>query len=627
MKKELLFLLLFLTLKSIAQQNTYDIYFPQADRQTKCNYFLKAFQQKPKEVKFGIKTEGNNLYFEINDKKWFDYLFKGTGDGIAVDVVSKKRYSCDVLVNRTQIRGTLLPPVYAKQLKKKLKPTSTNRYRVLVGTIPESLKNEVLEFNILFLQNRALCQYYNIYKLKSYSWDLLDMGAYLDSLTYKNQKITTIDEHTVTKYKTLKFTIPFEKNKSEYKPEDIKPMYDSLSLTNFNIKKIAIKAYASVEGSLERNITLQEQRANSIAASLQSFQQPNIETTISSSENWVEFLNDIKNTKYSNLSPLSKKEIKSKLVGSYSKELEPYLKNHRKALVTLSLEKKDKYKKLKVEELIPRFNKAITGDNIKEATIIQNSILKKLRAKLDIVSLTKMTIPKQKKYIKLLTKNSMTKYLINISQTRIVQHELQELQKLDPKNKEIIYNLMVLKILLWKNKAINIDKEKIKKEIIALKNIHISKDLIDRMLVNYHIIKAKENLRNRKYDKKDESIEFIIDTYKNFHLSNYDYLSLAQFLTYYSNNNEAINLLENKVKEIAVDEDLLFYYLNLTLTNPNLTKTASYKTTLLNAINMNTARFCTIFNSSLKGGVTFQLLENIDLRVNYCESCTTPIKK
>ncbi|WP_075341469.1 OmpA family protein [Tenacibaculum agarivorans] len=623
MKKITILLLLCIGIQAVtAQQKTYGIYFPKRDRQTKCNYFLQAFQQKPKEIRFGIKTEGNNLYFEINDKRWLDQLFKKTGDGIAVDVVSKKRYSCNQLVADTQIRGTLLPPVYAMQLKRKLKKARQNNYRVWVGKIPENLKEEDLEFNILFLQNKSLCQYYNIYNLQAYAWDLLDMGVYLDSLTYKNQKITTVQEKIVTKYKTLKFTIPFEKNKAEYKPEDIKPMYDSLRLTNFNIKTIEIKAYASVEGSVERNIKLQEQRATSIANSLQSFQQPSIATTVSSSENWVEFLNDIKNTSFATLIPLSKKETKAKLVGSLAQQIEPILKHHRKAVVTLSLEKKDKYKKLTVEELVNRFNTAIQSDDIAEATAIQNSILAKVRETLSPDALTQMNIPKQKKYITLLTKNSMVKYLMNISQTLIVQNELLALEKLDPKNKRIQYNLAVLKFIIWRNKAGKINKEKFKKEIIALKNVGIPQVLIDRMLVNYHIIKAQEDLQSRKYDEKDESVEFILDTYENFPLSNYDYLSLAQFLTYYSNIYDAIEVLEDKVKEITVDEDLLFYYLNLTLTNRDLVKTAAYKTTVLNAINMNPKRFCAIFNPSLEGGVTFQLLENIELRVLYCESCT-----
>ena len=123
------------------------------------------------------------------------------------------------------------------------------------------------------------------------------------------------------------------------------------------------------------------------------------------------------------------------------------------------------------------------------------------------------------------------------------------------------------------------------------------------------------------YEAKDESIEFIIDTYEKFALSNYDYLSLAQFLTFYANQNDAIDVLDAKVRTITVDEDLLFYYLNLTITNTYNVASDNYRTIMLNAINMNQQRFCKLFNSSLNTGVTFQLLGNEYLREIYCENC------
>ncbi len=622
MKKTLIFLLLF-TISYTSKAQVYDINFPISDeeRTQKCRYIQQVFKQIPKEVKFGIRRKGDQLFFEINDKQWFNRIFKNTGDGISIDVVSKSRYACDNEVSPIQIRGTLIKPIYAQRLRRGLKPSLQGRFSVLAGTIPEELQDEELEFNILFLNKKTFCRYNTIFNLESYPWELLDMGVYLDSLTYKTKKIATQKDRFVTKYKTLKFTIPFEKNKSEYSPIDIKPMYDSLRLTDFNIKKIDIKAYSSVEGSIERNIKLQEQRASSIAKSLQSFQKPNIVTEISSSENWVEFLNDIKGTSFENLKSLSKKQVKKKLVGDFSKQMEPYLKSHRKAVITLELDKKDKYKEMSEEKLVTLFNQSIVDDKMEEALVIQNSILDKAREKASPDALKKMNIPKQKKYIPLLTKNSIAKYLINISQTLIVFSELEKLEKLDPTNKKIKYNLAVLKFTIWRSTKEPIHPNKFKKEILTLKKIGIQQDLIDRMLVNFHIVKAEKDLQAKKYEEKDESVEFILDVYENFALSNYDYLSLAQFLTYYSNIYDAIDLLEEQAKSITVDEDLLFYYLNLTLVRPNLTKTDGYRSVMLNAINLNQKRFCKLFNSSLEEGVTFQLLEDEYLRKTYCENC------
>ena len=621
-KTTLLILLTCLFFTSVKAQSTFDIIFPfNTNQQSKCNYFDNYFKNTPKEIGYSIVREGDKLYFQVTDKAWAIKLFRKSGDGIAIDVVSKSRYECGKEVEDIQVKGKLLKPVYAQKLIRGFKPFNKTRFRTFVGNVPSELKNEELEFNILFLNNRTLCRYQRIYNLESYPWDLLDMGVYLDSLTYKSKKISSTNDKFVTKYKKLKFVIPFQKNKSEYLPEDIKPLYDSLKLTDFNIKKINIKAYSSIEGSLERNIELQKLRANSIAKSMQSFQKPDIITEVTSSENWVEFLNDISKSKYKKFKNLSKKEVKQKLVGTVSKDLEIYLKNHRKAVVILDLEKKDKYKDMSTTVLISTFNNLVLKDDIKEALVVQNSIFEKIKEEKSPEKLFQLKVPNQIKFVPILNKNSMFKYLYSLGYSKIAFDELKKLEKLDPKNKRIKYNLIVVKFIIWKNNWMPIKESDFKREIAKLKIYKVDQALIDRMMVNFHIVKAEKNMRARQYDAKDESVEFIIDTYENFNLSNYDYLSLAQFLTHYSNKDDATELLDDKVRTITVDEDLLFYYLNLTITNKYNVESENYRTIMLNGINMNKKRFCKLFNSALIDGVTFQLLENEYLRKTYCENC------
>lgn len=623
--KYLLLALFFICLSNIiSAQNTYDIIFPGNDRNQKCQQCFQIFNKKPKEVQFSIKREHDNLYFQVNDKNWFNLLFKNDGDGVAIDIVLKDRYACDIeLIKKSQIRGFLLKPVYTKDLRKGLKPNGENIFRTFVGKIPEGFLNDELEYNILFLNNKNLCQYYTIYDLESYPWELLDMGMYLDSLTYNPKEIkSSAQESYVLRNKTLKFKIPFKKNKSNYSQEDIKPIYDSLRLTDFNIKAINIKAYSSIEGRLDRNIELQEQRANSIVAALQSFQKPTIKTTVSSSENWVEFLNDIKGTKYESLSGLSKSKIKAKLIGGLSEEMESILKHHRKAVLELELEKKDKYKTMTTDVLLNKFNTAITAEKLDEARVIQNSIFERLKEKeVSPDILRKMNIPKQAKFVKIFNKNSAFRYMLNVRQILIVYNELLELEKLVPKDREVKYNIAALKIQLWRFKAIEIDETKLKSQIAALRNYGIDSALISRMMVNFHIVRAENLMQKRDYVNKDKSVTYINNNYNKFPLSDYDYLSLAQFFSYYANIELSVKLLENKARSIDIDENLLFYYLNLTLVSVDFTKDLNYKTIMLNAINMNKERYCKLFNAVEDGGVTFQLLENNYLRETYCENC------
>lgn len=622
MKTIITLFLLFMFSIEVSAQNNYGINLPGSNRNQICRSFSQLFNQKPREVKFSVIRVENKLYFQINDEQWFNQLLKNRDDGLAIDVMDKARYDCSkAFIEKSQIKGQLLEPVYSRDLRRGLEPYGEKYFRTYVGQVPPNLSNKSLEYNILFLNNNNLCRYQIIYNLESYPWDLLDMGLYLDSLTY-NHKAIKPKEGYLLRTKALKFIIPFEKNKSEYTQEDIKPIYDSLRLTDFNIKTINIKAYSSVEGSLERNIELQEQRANSIVEALQSFQKPTIKNKVTSSENWVEFLNDIKSTEYSALSSLSKKEIKAKLVGKFSKDLEPILKNHRKAVLELGLEKIDKYKDMSSDQLVSMFDSAIKNEEVEEAKLIQNSIFEKIKSKTISPDILKeLKVPGQVKYAKIMNKNSAFKYMLNERQALIVYNELKALERLVPNDSEVKYNITAIKIKLWRYKALDVNPSDLKKQINDLKNYNISEPLIARMLVNYHIINAENNMRKRDYKAKDASVKFINQSYKNFELSDYDYLSLAQFFSFYANTNLAVDLLEVKTRRIDIDEDLLFYYLNLTMINRQLTQDPDYRTVLFNAFNMNPERFCTLFNSIENGGVTFQLLEDEYLRTTYCESC------
>ncbi|WP_445733534.1 hypothetical protein [Mariniflexile sp.] len=627
MKGKFLFVIAYVLFSShIAwSQNTFDIVFNANDRDQKCKECIQAFRQKPKEARYSITRENDDLYFEVNDRNWFNTVFKNADDGLAIDIVLKNRYSCALLfVESNQIKGLLLKPVYSQELKEGLKFGGQNTYRVKVGKIPKALLNANVEYNILFLGKKNLCQYYVTYDLEYYSWDLLDMGMYLDDLTYGTKQIRSSSsaEGTAIRNKTLKFIVPFKKNKSNYSQADIKPIYDSLRLTDFDIKALNIKVYASIEGISSRNVELQKERGNSVVAALQAYQKPTIKTVVSSSENWVEFFNDIEGTKYEYLKSQAKEEIKKNIEGSVSRDMEYILKNHRKAVIELELEKKEKRKIESASTLVNEFNSAVSEGKIDLAKDIQNSIFEKIRiqeASPDI--LRDMDIPRQAKNAKLINKNAAYKYIFDERQALIVYNELLDLEKLVPKDGEVKYNIVVMEIRLWRYKAINIDESTLVKEINALKNYGIDKSLISRMMSNFHIVISDKFMRNRDFDNKDKSVEYVNNNYKNFTLSDYDYLSLAQFFSLYGNSDLAVKLLERKARSIDIDENLLFYYLNLTLIDKDLTKEPNYRTILLNAYNMNNERFCKLFNSVNDGGVTFQLLDNEFLRKTYCENC------
>jgi hypothetical protein len=322
------------------------------------------------------------------------------------------------------------------------------------------------------------------------------------------------------------------------------------------------------------------------------------------------------------LSGLSKNQIKAKLANGLGVELESILKNHRKAVLKLELERIDVYKNTEADELLSKYKSAIADNDVDKAIELQNSIFEKINGQ--VVSpdfLKQMQVLRQEKFAPLILKNSSLNYMLNIRKALIAYDEIKALEKIVPGDPKVKYNKISIKINLWWQRAIKVYPEELEKEISNLKNYGISNSLISRMLVNLNIIKADYAMRRRDYDTKDDAVKYIKKNYEKFGLSDFDYLSLSQFFSYYAKAEDAVELLEDKVQKIEVNEDLLFYYLNLTITDKELTKEENYRTILLNAYNLNSERFCKLFNAFDKGGVTFQLLDNNYLRNSYCENC------
>ncbi|MBK3518028.1 hypothetical protein [Carboxylicivirga marina] len=464
-------------LSPLISQEYFDIKTPGSKYNTKCKDCIEIFRNMPDEIQFGIRRdyESNELYFFVTNREWFEQMFKKATDGIAIDIVNKNRYDCsvEILEERTIIRGDLQRPIYLKELTSNMIPTQDNRVIIKVGKVPDKFLSEDIEFNLLILKKKYLCYYNSFVDLQTYRWDLLEMGMFLDTLTYKSRFNQTISkqEQYILSHKSLRFEIPFAKNKSSYSQEDIKPLYDSLSLTNYNVKKITIRAYSSIEGKTDRNNELQKQRAESIVTALQKFQEPEIINEVNVSENWVEFLNDITYSSYSYLSELSKKEIKEKLNDkSILNALEPYLASHRKAVVVLELQKKNKYNDISAEGLVGIFQKSLSEQNLEQAIEIQNSLFDRvINQQLPATYIDKLEIPRKSEYGSLLNKNTVFKYMINNVGVYDALLELNKLADLLPKDGHIKYNIAALKFKIWVLGEQAIEPAEFKKEINSLK--------------------------------------------------------------------------------------------------------------------------------------------------------------
>lgn len=619
----LVFCFFLLLTSSVVSQNLADTYGIKAPKnyEKDCGEYMTLYRRLPADVRFAVDVEGRTITFRFPSEQYFNSLFDKSTDGIAIDVVKREQYKCyakNRFANSNIHRGYLMPPIYLKDIEEKKITNDQGYVWIEYGELPSQFDPLEVECNLVIIQKKYNCAYHQFANLDYSNWGVLDMGLYRDSLS--------TDEYSQIHgevSKKLRFVVPFEKNKAEFNSADIQPLYDSLHLTDYNVKTINIRAYTSIEGTLSRNLELQEHRANSIVQSLQAYQSPEIESIIVANENWVEFLSDVSDGPFDYLTRLSKEEIKKRLEDKVLlDQLEPILQNHRKAYIELDLQKKFSSEENDPIILKKFFDQSIAKQDINEAIYLQNIIFEKVRDhQLPDSFIGQLEVPKEAIYGPLLNNQAIFGYDAN--DLFIYDHimNFEKLLELLPDNKKILYNLTALKMKAWREGELLTNRTEVQQYIDRLEKMGLDQSLMERFRTNYYIIMTQYFYQEQDYRAKDRTLREVYYRYKDLNLDDADLISLAKYLAIYSKFEWAQAVLYDRMDDLDVDEDLLFYYINLTINDSRNTQQDEYRKFLLNAIDKNNERFCDLFLPVSQGGYTFQLLDDDYLKINYCENC------
>lgn len=590
-----------------------------------CTQCIKIIHEKPKEALFGIDIHKNgDVYFSMTNLYWYEKIFS-SANGITVDIVSKDRYGCDKQFeeNESLFKGFVLPPLYKNNFKANARYIGSNHIMIKIGKVPVNLIGKELEGNIVILNGDFVCYYSNFINIDRSVWELLPMGLYTDTLLNTSSSFQTGRNDFFTYSKKAQRVINFPKNKISYNEADIKSLYDSLGLKEYVIKKIEIRAYSSVEGPLKVNTQLMFGRANSMVQALKRSDPSLQRTKIITAENWLDFLEDIKTTKYSYFSKLSKAEIKRKLMDpDVSTELEPILSKHRKAIITVYLEGRSSVFGISNTNIHSAFDAAINEKKIDRARAILKEIVERIiDNKLPEYYLNQLEIPMEKEYLTVISDREVYKYNMMQSSTLEALEIYKKLKEFDRENGRINYNICALTLFEWQSFADSIDTKQLLSDIQILLKQGIEESLVKRMLINYHILLSAKYLDIGEYKAKDSSLTFIRDSYSDLVLSDEEIYSLSKYFAYYSQFVWAEELIYPRIDKLDVNEDLLFYFINLSFYHPERYDSELLKTAILNAINLNAKRFCSFFKPNDKGGASMQLLEEVVFKQLYCDNC------
>ncbi|HEX8545370.1 MAG TPA: CAP domain-containing protein [Cytophagaceae bacterium] len=585
-----------------------------------CKDFEEKYRTLPGEAQFNVFLQDEKVMLYHNDLKQVKKLINKPNDAIIIDVVEKEIFPCEnenFIDKASLFIGEPLSPMtkdllYAKNL-------SGEKNNLFVDFGSYSANGKDVEFNISFVKNRRVCKYVIPYPIAVARLDLLEMGLYRDSL--KNVRIK--NTYTLNSSEIKKYSIIYPKSGFLAKYGFINDLEDSLRKDRFTISYLNVKAYSSIEGDSVMNKQLQEKRALGVVERFQKLQKDSIRTNIKTFENWEQFYADIKGTPFAKYKSMSKVEMKRELrKQDVLDALEPILAKHRRSDFFIKIDRTQEVSRYDTTGMLKIFKQSINQKNLQEALEVQQLFLQAIENKsLPDDYLDSLEVPEVNIYARLLSNEGVFRYHNEVKDFDL-EKAFQSFSKLAimiPGNPYINYNLLALKIQRWALARDHlIDIEQMSRDINRLQSSPLEKKLIRRMLINYHLLAAHYFLNVNDYRKVKQSVQFIWDQYKYLRHSETDLLKLAHFFSWYRRYDYAEKLLYSYVLKEEAGENLIFYYLNLTLNDEDEHGKSYYLPLLKRAFALNRERFCEIFSSK---GISFQLLRFPMLKDRYCDAC------
>ncbi|MCD6018377.1 MAG: hypothetical protein K0S53_1498 [Bacteroidetes bacterium] len=577
----------------------------------------------------GLKVENGKIYLEYANLKDLKRILKKTKDGLAVDVVQRAQYEkadYNIVDNNLLNKGIMQKvitkdQVFSKNLikpdPKAKKKVKINKLKLEMGKFDPKIKGPY-ELNLIVIQDGHVC--------KTVTRSYLEKG---DQESSTPVGLLPAEESVGLKppfepkseSSILNFTIPFEKNKSEFKPEDIAPFIKALNEPDFVIDGLYIYAYSSIEGDANSNAKLQRKRAESVTKVLQSMQQNKITPSIETKDSWNLFELEMEDGKYADLVKMGKEKAVKKINNDAAllKELEPVLAKQRFAQMVMDVtyditgDKEQKFTTVS-------FNRAIKANKIPQAyKIMEYAFGKKMGNQYSEDVLDSMKIPNDPKFVNMMNNKTYYNYLANSS---IVDEddyaEFKRLEKLDPANDIVRFNRIFCSIKIDSTLGTKEQQGKMQQEIDALYKSKINKKLVDGLNIEWQfkIIESLDTI-----DDAEPLIEACINKIKGFYnfkeASWQNALKLAYVFTRGKDYKFSSSVLEPFLKVENVSEDLLFSYISIASHLPEKFYSRTFSDALHKAKEKNPERYCRLFGEPY---MSFQVLDNPNAKKDYREA-------
>ena len=578
----------------------------------------------------GLFVEKGKIYLEYGNLKDLKKILKKTNDGLAVDVVQRAQYEnpeYNIVDHKFQNKGIMQKvinkdAVFAKNLikpdPKAKKKVKINNLKLEMGKLNPKIKGPY-ELNLIVIQDGHVCKTVT----RSYL-ETSDIGTEIKIGLLPAPESIDIKPafEPLAEGSILNFIIPFEKNKFEFKLQDIQPFIEALNEPDFVINGLYIYAYSSIEGDAKANAKLQRKRAESVTNALQKMQQTKFITNIETKDSWDLFELEVEGGKYDDLVKLGKEKAIRKINSDKKliEELEPVFARERFAQIVLDVNynvSEDNEQKFTTSS----FNKAIKSKKTKLAYKIMEYAFNQLnQKKYSEEVIDSLKIPNEAAFSNLLNNKIYFNYLANGKTVDDEDYKkLIELEKIDPANDILRYNRIYASIFSETTKRTDQENIKMQQEIDAFYKTKIDKKLVDGLNIEWQF-KYMETDEAGKNNSTiiDECLKRIKTLYNIENSSWQSSLKLAHVIVTRTKDYKlSSSLLEPFLKANPIDESLLFGYISIAGHLPEKFYSRTFSDALRRAKEKNLLRYCQLFGEPY---MSFQVLDNPATKADYREA-------
>ena len=560
-----------------------------------CSKFLERYPSIPQLFSDVLKIKNNQVYLEYHSLPFVEELLSDASDAIAIDWVDQRQYKCGKgvqLFPGTVAKGYLQKPLKKSFLFGQNLADSIGELNVKLGNVPSFYSKDLTEPNLILIKDGVHCATVPFNKIESKKTEQVPI------------EFAVAGESTANEFQwkdSILFTIPLFPNGFD----SLKRAESALDKLNFKITSSDLVLQVSpIDQDALKNVENETLDKTHIAwDSLQSF---------------------IENTYYQlELAELNEEDKIAFLKEAQAEDEK--LKEFLHELNTLQYAVKGEASvKLNEEtaEQLDLYRFFLDNNQIGPALFVQSKLLNKVRSGALNAKKLPQADPGQKSNTLAVINNQIVLESIMGAESyggNPIYLALFELYLINQREPEVSFNYHVAKLEYWSKHQREIkDMEGWLSDFKKIPAGQIAAEKYARAMMNYNLLAVDYFYDQGDFDKRRKCFTELMNWQGKGNLDSNEKLNLAKTLCYQDQFSSAIRLLKPDVQSEKVDEDVLFYFLQIAIYDNSQVSDSMYAGLMEKASKLFPESFCKFFTTSMIGK---QSLENPRLNKLYCSVC------